>query len=423
MNKQTGYSNRREILSTYTFLKRLLIVVVAVVLLLSLWYLRSIWLLGFAAVVVAVGISIPAHWLQQRGLPRNPSRLLATLVVGLLAIFLILWIVPAIINETGTALAELPRMWQEIGQYYETWRSGSHLLTRLLPPFSIVSLNQTGDATLNDTLRRLFTTGFSFTPILEGMGAFASLLANVALVIFIAIFFLIDPLSYVRISLHLTPAAYHDRLLYLWSELYRTLTQWIKTQFLSVSITVSSVWLVLGLFLGVPYAPIIAVFSGVATFIPNLGAFLPLIPIFIFTMAEDPSLMLWAIPAYLAIQLLESNVITPMLIREELQLPSGGVLLFQLVGAALFGGLGLLLAVPLLLVLVVLVREFYSYDILGLRSENIDIAVDAAGRIHLGQSRLRETEQEPPERTQLWPQQPEKSSKDAALPEPDHLKV
>jgi predicted PurR-regulated permease PerM len=188
------------------------------------------------------------------------------------------------------------------------------------------------------------------------MGAFASLLANVALVIFIAIFFLSDPLSYVQISLHLIPAAYHARFLYILSELYRSLTHWIKTQFLSVSITISLVWLVLGLFLGVPYALIIAVFSGVATFIPNLGAFLPLIPIFIFTMATDPLLMLWAIPSYLAIQLLESNVITPMLIREQLRLPSGGVLLFQLVAAALFGGLGLLLAVPLLLVLVVLIR-------------------------------------------------------------------
>lgn len=386
-------------MSTYTFLKRLLIVVVAIVLLLSLWYLRSIWLLGFAAVVIAVGISIPAHWLQQHGLPRNPSLLLATLVLGLLVLFLILWIVPTIISETGTVLAELPQMWQEIGQHYETWRAGSNRLTHLLPPFSIVSLHQTGDVALSDTLRRLFTTGFSFTPILEGMGAFASLLANVALVIFIAIFFLSDPQSYARISLLLTPAAYHARLLDLWSELYRTLTQWIKTQFLSVSITVSLVWLVLGLFLGVPYAPIIAVFSGVATFIPNLGAFLPLIPIFVFTMAADPSLMLRAIPAYLAIQLLESNVITPMLIREELQLPSGGVLLFQLVGAALFGGLGLLLAVPLLLVLVVLVREIYSYDILGLHAEKIEIVVDAAGRMHLGQSRLRETEQEPSERS------------------------
>jgi predicted PurR-regulated permease PerM len=279
----------------------------------------------------------------------------------------------------------------------------------------MAELNQADGA----ALRRLFTTGFSFSPILEGMGAFASLLANVMLVIFVALFFLSDPLSYVQISLHLTPAFYHARLLDLWSELYRTLTHWIKTQFVSVSITVSLVWLVLGLFLGVPYAPIIAVFSGVATFIPTLGAFLPLIPIFIFTLADDPSLILWAIPAYLAIQLLESNVITPMLIREELQLPSGGVLLFQLVGAALFGALGLLLVVPLLLVLVVLVREIYSYGLLGLRSEKIEIAVDAAGRMSLGQSGRRETE---PERAQLRPQQPEKGAKEAALPEPDRLK-
>jgi predicted PurR-regulated permease PerM len=397
-------------MSDDTFLKRLLMVIAVIVLLLSLWYLRSIWLLGFAAVVIAVGISIPAQWLQQHGLRRNLSTLLSATAILLLALFLILWIVPTIISETGTVLAELPRMWQEIGRRYEAWRTGNDLLTQMLPPFSIVNLHQTGNAAFSDTLRRLFTTGFSFTPILEGMGVFASLLANLALVIFIAIFFLSDPLSYVQISLYLTPAAYHARLLDLWSKLYRSLTHWIKTQFLSVSITVSLVWLVLGLFLGVPYAAIIAVFSGVATFIPTLGAFLPLIPIFIFTMATDPSLMLWAIPAYLIIQLLESNVITPMLIREELQLPSGGVLLFQLVGAALFGALGLLLAVPLLLVLVVLVREIYSYDILGLRAENIEIAVDAAGHLHLGQSRLQETEQEPPAHAQLRPQQPEKTT-------------
>jgi predicted PurR-regulated permease PerM len=62
-------------------------------------------------VVIAVGISIPVHWLQQHGLPRNPSVLLSTLALGLLVIFLILWIVPTIISETGTVLAELPRMW------------------------------------------------------------------------------------------------------------------------------------------------------------------------------------------------------------------------------------------------------------------------------------------------------------------------
>jgi hypothetical protein len=43
-----------------------LIVGVAIVLLLSLWYLRSIWILGFAAVVIAVGISIPVHQITSR---------------------------------------------------------------------------------------------------------------------------------------------------------------------------------------------------------------------------------------------------------------------------------------------------------------------------------------------------------------------
>ena len=70
--------------------------------------------------------------------------------------------------------------------------------------------------------------------------------------------------------------------------------------FISITLTVSLVLLILGL-LGMPHILVVAVFAGFATFVPNIGAFLPLIPIAIFTPADDPAKPFIMVPAYLAI--------------------------------------------------------------------------------------------------------------------------
>src|SRR5690606_24094352 len=136
---------------------------------------------------------------------------------------------------------------------------------------------------------------------------------------------------------------------------------WISALSLSIAITGALVWLILGVLLGMPNAVVVAVFAGIATFIPNIGVFLPLIPIVVFTLASDPGQLVVYVPVYLLIQLLESNVITPSIVKAELELPAGGVMVFQLLATLALGALGLLLAVPLLAVITVLVREIYAY--------------------------------------------------------------
>ncbi len=104
--------------------------------------------------------------------------------------------------------------------------------------------------------------------------------------------------------------------------------------------------------------------------IPNIGAFLAIIPILIFGLASTTPerILIWLI-VYLLIQLAESNVITPSVVKNQLHIPAGAMMVFQLIATVIFGALGLLLAVPLFAVIIVLVRELYSYDILGLRPE------------------------------------------------------
>ncbi|MCB0112023.1 MAG: AI-2E family transporter, partial [Caldilineaceae bacterium] len=224
----------------------------------------------------------------------------------------------------------------------------------------------------------------STLPVLQGLGnIIISFLANSILVIFISILLLVEPHSYATIALMLLPRQHHSRFVEIWNKVYATLTNWIIAQSLSVTITVVLVWLILGVLFGMPNALVVAFFAGVATFVPNIGAFLPLIPIAVFTLVENPTQFLVIAPIYLLIQLVESNVLTPSIFRVELDLPLAGLLFIQVIAVALFGSLGLLLAAPLLAVLTTLIRELYSYDQLGLQGLEWQITSTASGGIRL----------------------------------------
>ena len=369
-------------MSYQSFFKRFLLVVVTLLALLGFWYLQSTLMLAFLSLIIAVGLSLPVRFLQKRGWRYGWAVAVSTGTFLLVSSLLVLILLPTLLVETGKLISAIPSAIQTGIELYENIRTQNEWVARILPSIT-ESINSAVPADVTTQLQE-FISGALETGVpilLSGLGFVASTVANVAFLLFIAIFFLVDPFSYVKASLFLVPESYHVRLLALWNELYRTLTTWLKAQFTSVTITVVLVWLVLGVLLGMPNPLTVAIIAGFATFIPNVGAFLPLIPIFIFNLAGDPTLLLYVVPAYLAIQLVESNVITPSIIGGELNIPSGALMLFQIIAGTLLGSLGILLAVPLLAVMITTVREIYSYDILGLRRYTLELTSNEAGQL------------------------------------------
>lgn len=369
------------------FVKRLFTTVLVVVLVIGAWYLRSIFLLGFLAVIVAIAIHIPAHRLERWGVPHGLAVTLSMAALIVLTILLNLWLLPSMIVGLAELVALIPSALNQAGEIYETWRLQSAPLRALLPPLVDDSLGE-AQAILGLDQQQLgtFAVGVinSALPVLQGLGnIILSFLANSILVIFISILLLVEPRSYAIIALMLLPRRHHHRLIDIWNKVYHILTNWIIAQTLSVTITVALVWLILGLLLQMPNALVVATFAGLATFIPNIGAFLPLIPIAVFTLVDNPTQFFVVAPIYLLIQLVESNVLTPSIFRVELDIPLAGLLFTQVIAVALFGALGLLLAAPLLAVVATLVRELYSYDYLHLRRINVTVVTTARGGLQL----------------------------------------
>ncbi|MCA9933291.1 MAG: AI-2E family transporter [Ardenticatenaceae bacterium] len=359
------------------FFRRLILILVLAVALYGMWYLRQTLLLGFTAVILSVAMSIPANTLQTRWhWPRRWALLVAILGAVLLLLLVALVIVPTIVRETIALFAQAPQAVNTAAQYYQLLRESNERLMEALPALEIETF-VSNQQTMMDTAVSVLNAGIPI--VLQGFGVIASSLANLAIVIFMSIFFLIDPTSYIRATFFLVPRPYHQRILTIWNELSKTLRSWLSALLISISITSVLVWLILGVGLGMPNVMSVAVFAGFATLIPNVGVFLPLIPITIFTLADDPTRLIWVAPAYLLIQFVESNILTPSVVKAEMDIPSGGLLLFQVMAGILFGALGVLLSVPLLAVIIALVREVYSYDVLGLRGLHVRLLQTAQG--------------------------------------------
>ena len=358
------------------FMKRVLGATLLLVLLWTIWSTRSIITLAFAAVVIAIAIAQPMLFLQKRGCKRGLA-LAASIVVSFATLFLLItWIVPTFGRGIGELVNDMPAAMEKGRNAYQQWWQATPSMQNIFPKIPEAGSSEPLDAqSVKDIFNWAVKSGMAIAPdLLGGIGLLAGILVNLGLVLFIAVFFLIEPDSYLRTLLYLVPKNRHLRAKEIIRSLYTTLTKWLHAQLFSVTVIVLLVWLLLGVILHMPNAMVVALFAGFATFIPNIGAVLPIIPITIFTLAyADPHKLLLFIPVYLAIQFTESNIITPQVVKAQLNIPAGFLLLFQLLITMALGALGLVLAVPILACLVVLIREIYSYDVLKLKNVKVHL--------------------------------------------------
>ena len=110
----------------------------------------------------------------------------------------------------------------------------------------------------------------------------------------------------------------------------------------------------------VPWWPVIAIMGGLASAIPRVGAFIPLIVAILASLlgGRDLTHILLAFGVWVVVQALEGFLITPRLLSKPLGLNAWLVFFALLAGSFFFGPVGLILAVPLLAVAGVFYRYF-----------------------------------------------------------------
>src|SRR6056297_290142 len=147
-------------------------------------------------------------------------------------------------------------------------------------------------------------------------------------------------------------------------QLIEALSKWIIGRLMSMSIvgilTAVGLW-----FLGVPLPVTLGVVAALLTFIPNIGPLLAAVPQILLALNVDASTAVYVLVFNVLLQGVESYLITPMIQRHEVTLPPIATISAQLLLGVLFGIIGVMMAAPLLVVVMVLVQMLYIHDRLG----------------------------------------------------------
>jgi predicted PurR-regulated permease PerM len=353
------------------FALRVLVLLLMIVLLLAIWRLRDALMLVFLAMIIAIALQVPVQRLESMGASRGTSILITMGGLAVVAVLLVVLIVPVFVEQISSLVDELPTAVDQARDEYDT-QADNHDWVPKIDWDKITEGDNVGDLVIDQAgnlSRNIF-------PFLTGVGG---VLTNFIFIFFLSLFFVVDPANYMEGLLSLVPRDYRPRALDILMDLGHTLRRWFIGQLISMTMLGTLIALVTGIILGLENPVALGVISGLMEFIPNFGSVISVIPAVIIALADDPSLVPWVIVAYLVTQQIQSNLIMPRIMSRQISIPAAMVLAAQLFAAALFGFLGLLLAVPLAVVVMVIVREVYVFDVLNARPAQIESRVRPDG--------------------------------------------
>jgi predicted PurR-regulated permease PerM len=131
-----------------------------------------------------------------------------------------------------------------------------------------------------------------------------------------------------------------------WNDVEDRLGRWVRAQLILMVLMGVSTGIAYSV-LGVPAALVLGLAAGLFEAVPLVGPFLGAIPALIVAATVRPELILAVAVVYAVVQIAESNIVVPMVMRNTIGLSPFIVLVSILLGAGLGGILGAFLAVPI----------------------------------------------------------------------------
>jgi len=333
--------------------------------LLFAWEIRGTLMLTFAAVILVVLFTMPVRLLVKRF---DMNRVVA-IIVSVVGFFIIVGLIGVPILRTIGSQSQVlaGQIQQGIEQARESISQEDLIaqfpfLEGLIPSdifdlISIDSINQTVSQ-LTQAVDRLGGT------VLPVVGGVANTILSALIIFFLSMYLLAEPDLYVNGIIKLTPIWYRGRMMSILQRLDATLRAWLSVT--GVSMIVVALLTGLGLaLLGIEEWLALGVLAGVLSFIPNFGPVVALIPSVAVAIVQAPDNVIWVAAVIYGVSFFQSQVVSPVLASERMNMPAILVLLGQIIFGFFFGFLGLMLAVPLSAVVAVLVDEIYVKDILG----------------------------------------------------------
>lgn len=312
-----------------------------------LFFVRDVILIVFVSLILASAFDPWIDFFQKHRIPRGLGILIIYLAIVLIIAGSIYLIIPPITIEIKELSKDFPFYWEKLSGSIESFRSYSddHGWTQTIQD----RLNdaQANVSALETAAGGVFSTVFAF------FGGIFSLLVVMVLTFYLTV----EEHALKRMLRSLVPVKYQPYITHLVNRIQEKIGRWLRGQLVLSLIIFLLSWFGLTI-LGVKYALVLAIFSGLTELVPYLGPFIGAIPAVFIALTQSPGLALGVIVVYLIIQQLENNIIVPKVMQRAVGLNPIITIIAMMVGFKLAGILGIIIAVPAATALNIVLNDF-----------------------------------------------------------------
>jgi predicted PurR-regulated permease PerM len=317
------------------------------------WLIRNVLLLTLTAIVLAVVLNRFVRSLQKHVPNRRLAVSFFTIFTLLILTLIGVIVIPIVVRQTQDLVALSPLIIRQV----EVW----------IVVFSswVPGLSAEGFADLENIFNQLQAINIEliFNRFYMLFSNTLTVAFNVLLISILTIMMLLNPPAYRRVLIKLFPTSIRPQVSHVLDNCEQAISGW----FIGISFNMSVIALMslTGLWLlGIPFALANGLLAGLLAFIPYLGPVISVVPPVAIALLDDPWKALAVVILYIAIQQVETNVLTPQVMQKQVSLLPAVMLLAQVIFAAFFGFLGLLLALPLTLIVQQWLKEFWFEEAL-----------------------------------------------------------
>ena len=318
---------------------------------LLLWLFGSaagIFLLLFIAVLISLYLSAVTDLIQRHtGMPRLGAFWI-TVGITILAIAALFWmLVPPVVEQTQSLIRVLP-------ETIVKWEAGLERFIARVP--ALQSVIEPGEhRVLNAVYEQV--AGY-FNNVLPKLASILHGAINIFAVAVMALYMALHPGLYRERLIVLFPPVHRDLVRNVFSDLGRMLRAWLVGQIIAMLLL--AVLTAIGLYLlRVPYWLTFGVFTGLAAIVPFFGSLVSTIlpAMFVINGPGGMPHALGVVALGVGVHIFEANVVLPKIMHKQVDLPPVLTVMAVLLMGKLLGPVGLLVAVPVVVVVDVVVRR------------------------------------------------------------------
>jgi predicted PurR-regulated permease PerM len=295
-------------------------------------------------------LDIPIRWLVRRGLRRSLAIILVYIATFVIIVeFLALTLTP-LVNEILRFIEDFPKLAESLNARLQDL---TELYSRLEIPVAIrdwidgviASIGNGGEVGAGIDLSFLL-------PLVTGAGSLIGAIFGYVLLPVWVFYLLKDRVSLAASFDRSLPAAWHFDTMVVLRSVERVLSQWVRAQFvlgLTVGVFTFVGLLVLSRVVDPifgRYAILLSVTAGILELLPIIGPIISAVPAVLLAATAGPESVIAALILYTLVQQVENNFLVPKIQGDAVELHPAAVMFAIIIGGALGGLIGAILALP-----------------------------------------------------------------------------